>query len=101
MIENTLRIKEATEFIKSKNYEKAIKILDVELEENPTNIYTIYFKGIAQTHLGIILKEKDFIVSGIQYFDKLIASKGENPCQDFSDAEKKRTWAKQELDKLK
>ena len=30
MIENTLRIKEAAEFIKSKNYEKAIKILDVE-----------------------------------------------------------------------
>lgn len=42
MIENTLRIKEAAEFIKSKNYEKAIKILDVELEENPTNIYTFY-----------------------------------------------------------
>jgi tetratricopeptide (TPR) repeat protein len=97
MIENTLRIKEAAEFIKSKNYEKAIKILDVELEENPTNIYTFYFKGIAQTYLGIILKEKDLIFSGIQYFKKLIASKGENPYQDFSDVETKLDWAKNEL----
>jgi hypothetical protein len=101
MIENSENIKQASDFIKSKNYYKAIDILDVELEQNSGNINAFYLKGIAQTHLGIILKEKDFIVSGIQYFDKLIASKGENPCQDFSDAEKKRTWAKQELDKLK
>lgn len=104
MVEITANIKQASIYIDSGNYDKALDLLDKELEQNPKNINAFYYKGSALIHKGDLVKKyeikKSYLESGIQYFEKLITLKGENPGYDFSKAIKELKEAKEELDKL-
>jgi tetratricopeptide (TPR) repeat protein len=104
MVEITENIKLASIYIENGKYDEALDILDVELVQNQFNINAFYYKAIALIHKSDIVedseKKKSYLESGIQYFEKLIASKGENTSYDFSEAMKELKEAKDKLIKL-
>lgn len=98
----TENIQQAKIHFESKKYEIALQFLDKELERN-SNVTTndiCYYKGIVLTYIGKINKEKFRIESGIQHFEKLIATENFFISKSYPEAEDKLKWAKVELRKL-